>query len=267
MNWQLKLLFTLFSGILITSHASARCRGEGMAVFPYKGSIKPNSLFIISGRANSQEVITSLNQDYPVYLKTEGHTVKLKVILLQKSRHSTTQAILQAEESLVSGKTYSLQINGLDEYQEKILYEYYTRTNKEAKISWTVKGVPDTLKPLSLAEPTFIDKSASYLSCGSSAYANFKITAQDPSSLWVETEMVEIATGKTQVYYIPLGDDEIASVGHSMCEGEFGFSATGMYQVRFKPMDICGNKSNNWSAWQEFSSPFEEIGERPYWFF
>jgi hypothetical protein len=261
---RLKLFFTILLGLLTFTQVSARCRGAGLSVFPKNGVIKPNSLFIISGYATSQNVITSLNKDLPIYLEGDGHMVKLKIVVLEKGRFSTTQAILQPSEDLIDGQTYSLRIDGLDEYQKRILYEYYLKTYGVEKISWTVEGTADTLAPLDLAAPKFIDKSASYFGCGSAAYANFKITAQDQSSLLVETELVEIASGKSHAFHLHLGADGIVSVGHGMCGGVFDFTVTGVYKVRFRLMDICGNKNDSWSAWTEFKSPFEEVGERPY---
>ncbi len=263
---RMKLFLTLLLGLLVFGQASARCGDPGLSVFPKNGVIKPNSWILISSGGSGRDVVNSLNQDFPVYLlQGNGDTLALKVIQIETGQHdSPIQAMLKPVENLIVGQSYSLQIDGLDKYQEKILFKSYTSIDKAAKISWTVRGEPDSLKPLSLAEPTFIDKSAFYWSCGSSAWANFKISAQDQSSLLVETELLEVATGKSHTFHLGLGADGIVGVGHSMCGGVFDFTVTGLYKVRFRLMDICGNKNASWSGWTEFKSPFEEVGERPH---
>ena len=252
-----KTILTFLIGIIFTGLTFAKCTSSGLLTFPKNGTIKQNSLIMIEGYATSQKIINSLNQDYPIYLQSEGHKVKLNVKSTYKGMFEITQAILQPDEKLIAGRTYQLIIDKLDEFDKALLTKWNSETNESEPITWKVDDGTDTETPKLLNQPELIDKKTIHYGCGPAIYADFKIQTKDESGLLIKTELMDLESGESTTYFLSFEDSEILSVGHGMCSGAFDYRENEKYKIRFSLMDICGNENLEWTTWIEFESPFE----------
>lgn len=253
----MKIITSILLTIFITGQVFADCAGDGLWAFPKTETIKQNSLIVLTGYARSQKIVTSLNKEYPIYLYSEGHKVKLKVKNIYKGMFKLTQAILEPDEKLISGRTYQLKIDNLSESENSLLSIWDSELSKKEPISWRVEEGIDTQVPELLTQPELIDKRTKYYGCGPAIHADFKIHTKDESDLLIKTELLDLENDESNIYLLSLDDVDTLSVGHGMCSGAFNYKETGRYKVRFSLMDICGNRSSEWTAWIEFDSPFE----------
>lgn len=252
---RMRTILIILLSTIITGQVFARCTGEGLWTFPQKGTIKQNSLIVLTGYARSQKIVTSLNQKHPIYLESEGHKVKLNVKSTFKGYFQLTQAILEPSEKLIAGRTYQLRIEKLDEFEKPLVSRWNSELGKDEPITWKVEGGTDTEIPELVNEPELLDKRTILLGCGSATYADFKIQTKDESQVLVKTELFDLETDESTTYFLSFDETDTLSVGHGMCSGAFDFKQNGKYKVRFALMDICGNENDKWTAWIEFDSP------------
>lgn len=252
----MRILFTMFISIFITGQLYADCAASGLWTFPASGTIKQNSWIVIEGYSSSQKIITSLNDKYPIYLKSDGHKVRLNVKSTYKGMFELTQAILVPDEKLISGRTYQLKIDNLSEYETSLLTKWNTELGKREPIVWKVEGEADLSTPKLLNIPKLVDKRTIGYGCGPAIYADFKIQIEDDSEVLIKTELVDLKSGETNTYYLKIYESDTLSVGHGMCSGAFDFKENTKYKIRFSLMDICGNESKHWTSWIEFEGPF-----------
>lgn len=253
----MRILITILLSLLITGKVLAECSSGGIKVFPSTKEIKQSSRIILEGYASSQKVIELLNKDYPVYLESGNHQIKLKVLSINKGMYSLTQAILEPREKLLPGKTYFLKVDKLDDYQQGFLKKWDSEKKSYEPVSWIVGDKIDTSAPKLLATPRLVDKKTLPYGCGPAVYANFKLEAEDESDILVKTELVNITTGQKNIYYLNLHISGTLNVGHGMCSGAFSFRPQNFYKIRFNLTDNCGNSDNLWTDWIEFESPYE----------
>lgn len=253
----MKIILTILVGILLTGQTFAKCASSGIWAFPQNGVIKQNSWIMIEGYATSQKIINSLNQDYPIYLESKGHKVKLNVTSIFKGQFQLTQAILTPDEKLISSRTYTLKIDNLDKHEKTLLTKWNSDTNEKEPITWEVEGATDTEAPVLSNQSGLVNKRTVHYGCGPAIYADFKIQTRDESDVLVKTELVDLESGESTTYFLSINDSDTLSVGHGMCSGAFDYKENRKYKVRFSLMDICGNENNKWTDWIEFESPFE----------
>lgn len=213
-------------------------------------------MIILEGYGTSQKIINLLNKDYPVYLETEGHKVKLNIKGTYKGMHALTQAIMVPEQKLISGKTYELKIDNLSPLDKSELLRWNSKLKKRETINWKVSGIDNSI-PEFINEPKLLDKKTVQYGCGPAVYADFNIQTKDDSELLLKTELVDTKNGESTIYFLIANKSGKISVGHGMCSGAFGYKKDGQYKIRFSLMDICGNEGNNWTAWIKFESPYE----------
>lgn len=250
----MKTLFLLILCIITTGQVMADCAGSGIYAFPWTKTIKQNSLILLTGYANSEEIITSLNKEYPVYLESKGHKVKLNVKSTHKGMFQLTQAVLEPNEKLIVGRTYLLVI---DEVKSTTLTRWNPELGKNTPIAWKVESGMDNTIPNFVEQPEFSNTRIEFFGCGPEVYAVFKIKTEDESEILVKTELVDIESGASNIYFLTFNETDLLNVGHGMCSGAFDYKKEGQYKVRFKLMDICGNENKEWSDWIAFDSPFE----------
>ncbi|WP_196888584.1 hypothetical protein [Aureivirga sp. CE67] len=251
-----KTILNLIIAILFTGQAFAKCASSAIWTYPENGVIKQNSWIIIHGYASSQEIIKSLNKDYPIYLEGDGHKVKLVVKNTYKGLFRLTQAILVPSEKLITGKTYILKIDNLKEDQKSNLSKWNSKLRKEEPIQWKVENGIDSEKPRFINQPEFVDTNVEVYGCGPEISADFTIKTQDESQVLVKAELVDLKTGESNTFFLTIDENEIVSVGHGMCSGAFSFRDSRKYKVRFSLMDICGNQNSESSKWLTFDSPY-----------
>lgn len=64
-------------------------------------------MIVLTGYARSQNIVISLNEEYLIYLESEGHRVKLNVRSTYKGLFELTQAIIEPDDQLIAGKNLS----------------------------------------------------------------------------------------------------------------------------------------------------------------
>lgn len=253
----MKYVLSLILGLGIFGQVFADCSSSGLWAYPSTSKINQNSIIVIEGYARSQKIIDSLNIGYPIYLEANGHRVKLKVLEINKGMFQLTQALLKPTAKLITGKTYTLIIDG----QNKNIIGGLSKWNSEKKeyepISWVVNNVVDTEKPKWITKPKLVDKTTQWYGCGPAIHAVFQLKIKDKSKTLIKTELVNIKTKESTTYYLNIAKDGKLHVGHGMCSGAFYFKAKNNYKVRFSLTDLSGNTDMQWTEWTQFASPLK----------
>ncbi|BDD08140.1 hypothetical protein FUAX_05720 [Fulvitalea axinellae] len=253
-------LTTIFN-LIIFLQANAECGSSGISVYPSKGEINKNGIIVIEGYSMSQPIIDSLNTKYPVYLESEGHKVRLRVLETLYGMYSLTQAVLKPEQELQVGKTYRLVIENRREiWLSGPLTRWNSETRKSEPIAWGVKNHVDKKPPVWRTLPRLVGKSVEYYGCGPEANAIFSLDIIGEGTL-IRTEFVNLKTKKVRTYLLKKEHDGQLYVGHGMCSGAFSYTKEGKYKVRFRLMDMSGNMSENWTAWTTYDSPYRDSGD------
>lgn len=234
----MKQLLTLLIGLFWTATVYADCAGSGLSVFPNGKSINQNSIFVLTGYAESQHVILGLNTKHAIYLKSGNKKIKLLVTEVCVGQFYLTQAVLKPETALEPGLEYTMCIDSLPEYER---FEKYNRTTQEYEpVRYTVVEEIDNEKPELSEKPKELKKTLVYYGCGPSIHVVFSNPAKDNSDIIVKTTVKNPETWKETTYYIEPEGDKI-KVGHGMCSGAFVFDESKHYEVEFSFMDSAGN--------------------------
>ena len=247
-------ILTLILGILGTISVYADCSGSGLWVFPIESTIKQNSIFILDGYSESQEVILKLNKKHNIYLKNGDKKIKLIVTEICVGEFFLTQAVLKPETELDAGLEYIMIIDSLPTYQS---FNRYNNVTKEYEpVKFKVLSEKDTVKPLIYSRPQVLTKSLQHFGCGPSIHVIFSNPTKEIPDIIVKTTVKNLKTGKETTYYImPKG--YTIEIGHGMCSGAFNFDKGNNYEVEFSFMDSCGNITN-WSGERiKFTKPID----------
>jgi hypothetical protein len=249
----MKLLFQLAFTFLIGNTAFADCAGTGISFWPTGNTIKQNSIIMVDGYAASRDIVEKLNKDYPIYLKANGHKVKLEVIEILEGEFYLKQAILRPTEKLIAGKEYELYIEGLPEYLQN-LGKWNTKTKKRDPIKWLVTEGTDVTSPIFSDFPNEKEKFLEYYGCGPASYVIYDFKCEDDSEYLIRAEVTNQETKKTTAYYLTAREGQIY-IGHSMCSGAFKLTNGQEYIIQFDLMDASGNKSANSPKKMMFKAP------------
>lgn len=246
------LLFFFFTiGIHL---AKAECGMDGMQFFPEKRNISMNSMFMIQGYSLSEKTINSF-KNRTIYLESkDGELVKLNLLELLKGKMNLVQAIFKPAKELKPNNIYFLKYSEQTENETRDMMQWNSENKKSEKVYWRTTDK----KSIGLLSPNLDIKyektEVVHYGCGPSANAIFDTTNKSDSEIWYKTEMVDLITKETTIYYIKEWNGKL-NVGHGMCSGAFTFSKSGKYKVRFTPMNIDGN-SLSMTEWKIFESPF-----------
>lgn len=232
----------------------ADCAGAGLWVYPTQKEIKKNNLFILEGYAHSQQVITGLNTEFPVYLESGNERIALIVLETHAGLFELTQAILKPEKPLTPGKEYIFVIDKLVNHPVPGIYN--PKTRKSDPISFVVKNESDTEAPQWIKTPKEKDKSLVHFGCGPAIYVRFELKVKESSDFLVKTTFKSVETGRETVYYVMTDGGQTFSLGHDMCSGEFDFKDGVNYQAKFAIMDASGNISEE-TEWIAFTKPVD----------
>lgn len=255
----MKQLLGFLLSLLFFNQIYADCDNTGSFwVYPSNNKLNTNSLIVLNAYAGMQEVVTNLNDKYPIYLESENHRVLLEVIETHKGFLDIAQCLLSPKDSLLVGETYTLKIDSIDPFAEYLLSNWNEQTKKREPFTWIVSNSVDNNNPILTEEPKIVDKRYIEYGCGPEIFVDFEMKIEDDSDILVETELIDIDSNKRRVYYLILRDKMCLSVGHGMCSGAFELSNTGFSKIRFKFLDICGNTTNEWTGWVKFENSFAE---------
>lgn len=240
----MKKLLSLFFILTINLSANAMCSFSGISVWPNQQNIATNSIFVIEGYGQSQELILQLNKKNKIYLTCNSEIIPIKVLRIVEGQYRLTQAILKPERQLTTGKTYELHIDNLGMFDKD---EYKV-------VKWTVNTKNDIIKPEWNCEPTYKGKSFTAYGCGPAIYINFCGSFKDNSSTLIYAKVYN-KTDKTSSEYFLTTDNQKISLGHGMCSGEFSFEEKIDYEVQFGLMDASGNENKVLTEPISFTSP------------
>ena len=243
----MKKAILLFIILIIGFSAEAMCGWSGIRVWPSQKNISTNSIFIIEGYGQSQELIKQLNKKNKIYLKCNSEIVPIKVIRILEGQYRLTQAILKPERELRSGKTYELHIDSLGKI-DKSEYEV---------VKWTVNSINDDEKPVWNCEPTYKTQRYVGYGCGPERYVYFCGSYNDNSPTVIYAKVFDKTNETSSDYFITSEDNKI-SIGHGMCAGEFTFDDESNYEVQFGLMDASGNENLALTSPIHFTSPTED---------
>lgn len=235
----MKQILTIIIGLLCSATVYADCAGTGLWVFPSGQTIKQNSIFVLDGYAESQNVILGLNKKHNIYLKSGNKKIKLLVTEICVGQFYLTQAVLKPETELEAGLEYTMHIDSLPEYES--FNKYNRTTHKYEPVTYKVVAEKDNEKPQLATKPKELKKTLVHYGCGPSIHVVFSNPAKDNSDIIVKTTVKDLKTGKETTYYIEPDGDQI-KVGHGMCSGAFDFEEnSNNYEVEFSLMDASGN--------------------------
>ncbi len=252
----MKKLILFFSFLIATTSILAQCGQNRISFFPKGEHITPYPILMISGNQMTQKVINELTYLRPVYLQSNQHKVALSIVEKCEGQADETQILLRPKSKLRIGQEYSLKVEGL-EGKEQQLFERKDTKGNSFFISWTVtekilEGALNWTTPPRLMSVHY-DKEEDCQSAA--AYALFKVNIPQPYETLVKTEVVDIQTGKTAVYYLQSESNQLI-VGKEAFGGAFDFVENHEYKVRFDLLHINGLATGNWTYWTTFQSPY-----------
>jgi hypothetical protein len=168
--------------LLISFKSIADCANSGFDFWP-EGNLNPNSLIIINGYGESQEVIRLLNDKYPIYLKAGKNKVQLEIKEILVGGFNIIQAVLKPEKELIVGQEYHIYIDNLPKnIKSTIEWENKLQGIKGTEIySWAINPGNDIEKPIWIKKPTLIKKTLVKYGCGPATFVHFNFAVMDKS--------------------------------------------------------------------------------------
>jgi hypothetical protein len=247
---RLAVAFTL----LAASVAAAKCRTDGLLVFPAPGSVIPaNSHFIIEGVGTMRTRVEALAGTNDLVLKsTDGTDVltakagKTLGVDFFKSGMNRVAVMLTPSKALLPNRQYVLMI-------DRVLPGYQV-LNEGApdKLSWRTGGgkTKDTDEPgVDKTPPKFQVKPAvaegKHAKDGDGVMRYLKLRAtltEDAPAYFLVTMKRARGAAAEQKYPVPITAGE-ATLGHDACSGSFTFDDGRAYKLTIETYDSAGNKA------------------------
>jgi hypothetical protein len=214
------------------------CMSEALYFWPNKKNISENSLIVIDAYGASQELLTKPN--CKAYLISGSEKIKLKLLQTCFGQFNLTQVILKPEINLTIGKKYELIVEGVGKV-DHLLDKYNDATGKFEKIIWEVTAGKDLEAPTWINIPVYKNDTWIEYGCGPAVAVNFSFGASDISEYLVKAKVKDLEDNTETIYYLK-AEDNIISIGHSMCLGEFYLEKGTGFEVEFGLMDASGNE-------------------------
>lgn len=244
----MKKYILIYLILSIRISANAMCTSSGIHVWPTQKNISSNSIFVIEGYSQSQELIRQLNKKCKIYLMSNSERIPVKVLKILKGQFNLTQAILKPEIELTKGETYELYVDNLKTFDEP----------REFKVGkWAVSLDKDIEKPKWNCEPIFKGQSYTSYGCGPEMYVNFCGSFKDNSPTLIYAKVFDKKNKSSSAYFLT-SDKQRISLGHGMCSGEFSFDKESSYEVQFGLMDASGNENFHFTELVGFMFPTED---------
>jgi hypothetical protein len=79
-------------------NVTAYCPVAFITYYPQGSTLNLNSNIIIQSYGLSNRIVFNLNKIYPIYLESNEHKIKLKVIEINEGMADVVQAVLKPEE-------------------------------------------------------------------------------------------------------------------------------------------------------------------------
>jgi hypothetical protein len=251
----MKAIYTITIVFFLSCNLFAICDYDGISLWPKKKEISFNSLFIIQGYGDSQDLIKELGKKKKVYLRCGNDKIYLDVLKLNIGQMSLTQAILKPRTKLIAGNSYSMYIEGINQND----YDNFIRNNT----TWEVNNSVDTISPQWKSQPGYLNSNITPFGCGPAVGVRFSGEIVDRSDVWVYAKVKDLRENTTAEYYI-IPDSLGLTIGHGMCSGAFYFLEKNYYEASFSLMDINGNFNTVETTPIKFIGPFMD-GDNPFY--
>ncbi len=234
--------------------ASAKCRTNGLFVFPAPGAVIPtNAKFILEGAGSEQARVERLIGAGELVLASKAGNVSVRAEKGWVSSMKRVAVRLVPTGPLAPNASYSLLIDKhLPGY--KVLNEGGADT-----LTWTTAAVEDTTAPKYLVKPTIAEGSYSSESDGISRTLKLRTTLEEESPSYVVVQLKRArGSAVVQVYPLVLNGGE-ATLGHDGCSGSFSWDDGRAYKITVETFDSAGNKAAEKVAVIEASAPRQDV--------
>ena len=243
--------------LLAGTAAVAKCKADGLLVFPTPGSVIPtNSRFILEGAGKEKGRLERLSASEDLVLKAADDVVMVKIgktkgVDYWVSDMNRVAVVLTPTKPLLPHRQYTLLI-------DRVLpgYVILNETSMET-LSWTTGGGARDVKDQTDPRVTGVDKTAPKYqvkpavtegyyrkeSDGLTRYLKLRTTLTEEAPVYFVVSLKRARGSSTeQRYPVPISGGE-ANVGHDACHGSFTFEDGRAYKMTVETFDSAGNKA------------------------
>ncbi len=244
-------------GLLAGNFAAAKCREDGLLVFPTPGSVIPtNSRFLLEGAGKEKGRLERLAATEELVLKSVDDVVMVKIgktkgVDYWVSDMNRVAVLLTPSKPLLPHRQYTLLI-------DRVLpnYEVLNETGMQT-LTWNTGGGAKDVKDRKDPRVTGIDKTPPKYQVkpavtegfyrketeGLTRYLKLVTTlAEEAPAYFVVTLKRSRGASNEQKYPVPINGGE-ANVGHDPCHGSFTFEDGRAYKLSIETFDSAGNKA------------------------
>ncbi len=252
------LRVALIACLLVGPSAFAKCKADGLLVFPTPGSVIPTkSRFILEGAGKEKGRLEKLSASEDLVLKAQDDVVMVKVgktkgVDYWTSDMNRVAVVLTPTKPLLPHRQYTLLI-------DRVLpgYEILNDTGMQT-LTWNTGGGAKDVKDGKDPRVTGIDKTAPKYQVkpsvaegfyrketeGLTRYLKLSTTlAEDAPAYFVVSLKRSRGASNEQKYPVPINGGE-ANVGHDPCHGSFTFEDGRAYKLTIETFDSAGNKAS-----------------------
>jgi hypothetical protein len=237
------------------AEASAKCKTDGLFVFPAPGAVIPlNARFILEGAGKERKRVSGLVGQTLILRSSDKSAPAISVSVKAgwESQRARVAVVLIPSSQLLPGREYSLLI-------DKQLPGYVVLTADAADtLTWKSAPIADTTPPRFQTRPVVHEGRSERDRDGVSSYIKLKAELIEDSPAYYLVRVSSIAKPGTpkQLYPVPINGGE-ALIGHDACSGGFQFDSDMPYRLEVETYDSAGNKSTDKVPPIEAKSPIE----------
>ena len=255
-----KLLLGICCLFLATTLTFAECGGWATHFFPSGKELASNGIILFEGYGGAATLVKGLDTQYPIYLVSGKHKVRLKVKEMHQG-YSTFQAFLVHTEPLEVGREYEILVENYKTEEHHAITKYNPQMQESQKPTWKIveagKASLEWVK-----KPVVGAKHYAAFGCGPAISIMFNMEVKANTAYYIKAIMTNTKTKQVNTYYLEPNEINQVSIGHGMCSGQFGFGEEKEYKITFDLIDLAGNNT----AWKgepiKFARPTEETAER-----
>lgn len=233
----MRLRAAALSSLLMAGAAQAKCKGDGIRVFPAPGAVIPtNSQMVLEGIGAEQARVSAL-AGQELVLKAADDVITVKVLPGWKSAEQRVAVILKPAHPLRPNKQYALLI-------DRQLPNYVILNDSSADtIYWLSGAEADEKAPRYKLKPSIAE--GIYKVDGEQVTRQLRIhtnlTEESPTYLVVTLRLSRNATG-SQTYFVPLEGGE-GFLGSDGCTGNFNLEDGRAYKATAEAFDSTGRSA------------------------
>lgn len=245
----------LAAALLAAAPAAAKCKTDGIFVFPAPGAVVPlNVRFILEGAGKEKKRVAGLVGQTLVLRSNDSRAPAVTVTVKAgwDSPRARTAVVLLPNSQLLPGREYSLMI-------DKQLPGYRVlNDNALDTLTWKSAPVADTTAPRFQTRPVVAEGISNRDKDGVSSYIKLKAELIEESPAYYLVRVSSIAKPGTakQLYPVPINGGE-GLIGHDACSGGFQFESDMPYRLEVETFDSAGNRATEKLAPIEAKSPIE----------